>query len=146
MDVRRVQGQDLIKGVELQPRRRKRLRLAGFDYSQNGAYFVTVCAKGQRHLFGGIVDSRMSLSKSGEVVALCWNEIPDHFTDVVLDAFVVMPNHVHGILLFTGDAMAAHARPLRTVVGSFKWQLAIGLARVYGSGVIGNVSFAMRTS
>ncbi len=62
----------------------------------------------------------MKLNATGEEAGWCWNQIPTHFPGIVLDAFVVMPNHVHGILLFTADIGAGHARPLRTVVGSFK--------------------------
>ncbi|MGE5567426.1 MAG: transposase [Rhodospirillales bacterium] len=69
---------------------------------------------------GEIVEGEMRLSAEGELVVACWNAIPKHYPHVVLDAFVVMPNHIHGVLLFTEGGRAGHARPLHTVVGSFK--------------------------
>ena len=99
---------------------RKRLRLVGLDYSEPGAYFVTVCTANRQDLLGEIADGQTKLSSRGEVAKASWNGIPNHFPGVALDAFVIMPNHIHGILLFTHDVGAGHARPLPTVVGSFK--------------------------
>jgi REP element-mobilizing transposase RayT len=99
--------------------KRVQLRLPWFDYSSTGAYFVTVCTRNHQCSLGQIVDGAVRLSAIGEMVLSCWNAIPDHFPHVTLDAFVVMPNHVHGVLLFA-DQRAGHARPLQTVVGSFK--------------------------
>jgi putative transposase len=99
---------------------RHRLRLAGFDYSETGAYFVTICARNRQRLFGEIVEGQIRCSRSGSIVASCWDAIPRHFGHVALDAFVVMPNHVHGVLLFLEAVGAGHARPLQVVVGSFK--------------------------
>ena len=82
-----------------QPRRR-RLRLPEYDYAQAGAYFVTICTRGQACLFGKVNDGEMLLNVAGETVARCWDEIPRHFPHVELDAFVIMPNHVHGVLSF----------------------------------------------
>jgi REP element-mobilizing transposase RayT len=101
-------------------RLRQKLRLPGFDYSQPGAYFITICARSREYLFGEIVDGQMVLNKIAQAVRTCWNAIPDHFPHVTLDAFVVMPNHVHGILLFTEPVGAGHARRLQVVIGSFK--------------------------
>ncbi len=107
--------------------RRKLLRLPGFDYSQTGAYFVTVCTINRRCLFGEIVEGKLESSRSGKAVARCWNEIPNHFNGTALDGFVIMPNHVHGILLFPDGvgavacpARCGRARTLQSVVGSFK--------------------------
>jgi len=99
--------------------KRQHIRLAGCDYSRVGAYFVTLCAVDRKCLFGEIVADAMRLNQIGTVVASCWGEIPKHFPNVTLDEFVVMPNHLHGILLL-GDAVAGHARPLPVIVGSFK--------------------------
>ena len=73
-------------------------RLQGYDYSQCGAYFITICTKYRVHYFGKIVNKKMVLNKMGKIVNKYWYEIPDHFPSVVLDEFVVMPNHVHGII------------------------------------------------
>ncbi len=85
--------------------KRKQLRLPEYDYAQEGAYFVTVCTQDKKCLFGDVVDEAMVLNDAGEMVERCWQEIPVHFPHVALDCFVVMPNHVHGIV-FIGDASA----------------------------------------
>ena len=82
---------------------RKSPRLQGYDYRQPGAYFVTICTAGRVRIFGEVVEDRVRLTEAGEVAAACWRAIPSHHPHVALDAFVVMPNHVHGILLFVED-------------------------------------------
>lgn len=84
---------------------RRSIRLQGYDYARNGAYFVTVCAQGRECLFGEIVDGEMYLNDAGRMVAKWWMELPERFPDVVLDEYVVMPNHFHGILVFVGAAL-----------------------------------------
>ncbi len=80
-------------------------RLKGYDYSSDGAYFITICVKNRKHLFGEIVNGKMVLNDLGKITEKCWKEIPDHFPDVILDEFVIMPNHVHGVLfLFPKNA------------------------------------------
>jgi putative transposase len=83
---------------------RRSLRLKGYDYSQSGAYFVTLCTKDRIPLLGTIVDGEMRPSRVGEVSERLWREIPHHFSDVQLDEFVIMPNHVHGIVVLWGDS------------------------------------------
>lgn len=107
---------------------RKLLRIPGFDYSQSGAYFITICARDRRCLFADIAHGRVKLNHRGDKAAACWDDIPNHFAAVVLDAFVIMPNHVHGILLFTETVPG---RTLQTVVGSFK----SAVSRQIGEGV-----------
>jgi REP-associated tyrosine transposase len=82
---------------------RRSLRLRDYDYSLAGAYVVTICTHQRTSLFGWIVDSELWLGTRGEVVDACWREVPEHYPQVELDAFVVMPNHVHGIIVI-GDA------------------------------------------
>lgn len=77
---------------------RQTIRLRGFDYSQPGAYFLTFCTSERAYLFGGIRGKEMRLNDLGRVALECWNEIPVHFPFVDLDEFVIMPNHMHGIL------------------------------------------------
>ncbi|WP_192822358.1 transposase [Rufibacter sp. LB8] len=74
-------------------------RLQDWDYGWNAAYFVTLCTKNREHFFGEISDNRMHLSEIGILAKSFWNEIPVHFPFVEVDAFVVMPNHVHGIII-----------------------------------------------
>jgi putative transposase len=74
-------------------------RLQNWDYSWNAAYFVTTCTKNREHFFGEIVDGKMELSEFGVLAQKFWQEIPEHFPFVALGNFVIMPNHVHGILI-----------------------------------------------
>ncbi len=74
-------------------------RLKSWNYSWNGAYFVTICTQNRKPFFGEISDQKMIFSDIGKIVNRCWNEIPDHFPFVQLGEFIVMPNHVHGIVL-----------------------------------------------
>ena len=84
-------------------RHRRTIRLQGYDYSLAGMYFITLCTKDHKCLFGDIADGKMRLSEAGGVVEKCWNDIPSHFPHVALDGFVIMPNHIHGIV-----AVGAH--------------------------------------
>jgi len=78
---------------------RRSIRLRGYDYSQNGAYFVTICTQNRAFLFGEVVDGNMHLSDSGRVVQATWDGLPSHYAGVACDAFVVMPDHIHGIII-----------------------------------------------
>jgi REP element-mobilizing transposase RayT len=91
---------------------RRSIRLKGYDYAQAGAYFVTICAHDREFLFGEIVNGEMTLNKTGRLVEQCWNDIPAHFPQVELDEFVVMPNHVHGILSIIDAVGAKNLSPL----------------------------------
>jgi len=90
--------------------RRKVLRIPGYDYSQPGAYFVTICTNERKNLFGEIRNGIVGLNSLGCLAAQCWKDIPNHFNNVRLDEFVIMPNHLHGILFLsdrTGTACRA---------------------------------------
>jgi len=78
---------------------RRSIRLKDYDYSQPGAYFVTICAKGRECLFGHVIDGMMLPNDSGKIAVSCWHDLTTHYEYVGLDAFVVMPNHVHGIII-----------------------------------------------
>ena len=91
-----------------QPRAyRRSVRLQDYHYSQAGAYFITVCTQERRALFGEIVDGEMVLNDAGRAVEHTWLAIPQHFPQVELDAFVVMPNHLHGIVVISGSPVGA---------------------------------------
>jgi REP element-mobilizing transposase RayT len=78
---------------------RHSIRLQGYDYSQPGYYFVTVCIHDRKQrLFGDVVENRMVLNEYGKHVEHCWNEIPVHFPHAKIDECVIMPNHIHGII------------------------------------------------
>ena len=78
---------------------RRSIRLPGYDYSQPGAYFMTIVTQGRAALFGDVCNGAMQLSQMGQIAGKWWRLIPDHFPNVELGAFVVMPNHVHGIVI-----------------------------------------------
>jgi putative transposase len=118
---------------------RRSLRLKGYDYTQTGAYFVTIVTKDRECSFGEIANNEMQLNECGALTAKCWHEIPQHFKSVALGAWVVMPNHVHGVLVINANVGggipvgARHASPLPVsprpgpqrqsigaIVGSFK--------------------------
>ncbi len=77
---------------------RQSIRLKGYDYSQAGLYFVTLCLYGRACLFGHIENAEMILNDSGRAAQQCWMDIPNHYPNVVLHEYIIMPNHVHGIL------------------------------------------------
>ena len=93
---------------------RRSIRLKGYDYSQAGAYFVTVCTHRRACLFGEIVGDAMRPNACGTIVMQAWDVLPTHYPHVALDAFVVMPNHVHGIVLFADDTLGAGLKPAPT--------------------------------
>lgn len=88
---------------------RHSMRLKGYDYSQPGAYFMTIVTQGRACLFGDIVNGEMRLNEYGKIVESTWHDLVNHVAGIVLDAFVVMPNHVHGIVIITSapDAVGA---------------------------------------
>jgi putative transposase len=77
---------------------RRSTRLNGWDYTSPGAYFVTLCVHERVQLFGKIVDGKMRLNELGQYVQEYWCEIPAHFAHAQLDEYVIMPNHLHGII------------------------------------------------
>jgi REP element-mobilizing transposase RayT len=91
---------------------RRSIRLKGYDYAQAGAYFVTIVTHGRECLFGDVVDGQMQLNNAGRFAEQCWLDIPHHFLHVELDAFVVMPNHVHGIIVIPDFVGAKNFSPL----------------------------------
>ncbi|MCM0588870.1 MAG: transposase [Gloeotrichia echinulata DVL01] len=86
-----------------QKHHRRSIRLKGYDYTQTGAYFITICTKKRQCLFGNVVQGEMQLNSLGYIAFNCWQTIPDHFPHIELDTFVVMPNHIHGILIITDN-------------------------------------------
>jgi len=84
-------------------RDRKLNRLEGFDYSVEGYYFVTICTKNKIKWFGEIKNSEMVLNQYGKVVAECLRDLPNHYSNIQLDAFIIMPNHLHCIIIIKND-------------------------------------------
>ncbi|HLD61196.1 MAG TPA: transposase [Patescibacteria group bacterium] len=86
---------------------RRSIRLPGADYSVPGFYFVTICTKNREHLFGKIIDGEMMLNDFGKIIHNEWARTSELRPNVIIDEFVVMPNHFHGIILIT-DQMVRH--------------------------------------
>ena len=97
---------------------RHSLRLSGYDYTQPGAYFLTINAHKKEHLFGRVFDGVVQLSPVGEIAQEQWLKIPGHFANVVLDEFVIMPNHLrrNGILVIT-EGQGGHCKGKATRTG-----------------------------
>jgi REP element-mobilizing transposase RayT len=96
---------------EPQKHHRRSIRLQGYDYSQAGAYFVTIVTVGRECLFGEIVDGEIVLNEWGKIVQKWWDDIPNHFPDVETGAFIIMPNHVHGIIIIIEPIIGRGAVP-----------------------------------
>ena len=84
--------------IHTSDRSRLSLRLIGYDYGQPGAYFVTVCTQGRECLFGDVADGEMQPNDAGRMVTKWWLELARKFPSVSVEYYVVMPNHVHGII------------------------------------------------
>ncbi len=99
---------------------RRSIRLKGYDYSQAGAYFITIVTKDRACLFGNVVDGKMRLNDAGRMIQSVWCEIPAFYSGVDVDEFVVMPNHIHGIVVLVGAA--PRGRPGYPVAGDVTGQ------------------------
>ncbi|PZV17051.1 MAG: transposase [Pseudanabaena sp.] len=97
---------------------RRSIRLQGYDYSQSGAYFVTICTFQRQHLFGEVNDEKMQLNVNGQIVSAIWQQIPRHFPTVELDEFILMPDHLHGIIVISEQAEQSIS--LATIIQNFK--------------------------
>lgn len=82
---------------------RRSIRLKGYDYTQMGAYFVTICAQNRECLFGDVVDGEMRLNDAEGIVAESWQWLATQHDYVELDAWIIMPNHLHGIIVITDN-------------------------------------------
>ena len=80
-------------------KKRRSVRLRGYDYAFRGFFFITICTHDKQPSLADIIDYQPQLSKIGQVVAECWKQIPEHFPRVRLDEWIVMPNHLHGIIV-----------------------------------------------
>ncbi len=98
---------------------RKNLRLKGWHYT-SGSYFVTCNTQANRALFGAVVNGRMVLSEAGKIAEACWREIPAHFPIARIDAFVIMPTHVHGVVQLMQGSAIADPYTLGDVIGAYK--------------------------
>ncbi len=93
---------------------RRSIRLKGYDYSQPGAYFITICTYQNHSLFGKIVDGKVQLNDLGRVVQFTWDDLVNHVENIELGPFVIMPNHIHGIIQIIEPNVGAGSEPART--------------------------------
>ena len=85
-------------------------RAQGWEYGRNGAYFVTICTKDRGWIFGCVENGKMNLSEAGRITNTCWLNIPDRFLYVRLGKHVIMPNHMHGIVIIRKPGLPAGER------------------------------------
>ncbi|MBC8076403.1 MAG: transposase [Chloroflexales bacterium] len=99
---------------------RRSIRLPGYDYAQPGAYYVTLCVHDRSCIFGTVDNGALVPSELGHLVLYSWRQLPHHFRHIALDAYVLMPNHLHGVVVFQspGAATGGGANPHGTAPGS----------------------------
>jgi putative transposase len=95
---------------------RHSIRLREYDYSTAGAYFVTVCTQEKERLFGEVIDGEMRLNDAGRMVERIWRELSERFPLVILDEFVIMPNHFHGIIFLSDRRGEPCVRPNEYII------------------------------
>ena len=92
---------------------RKSIRLKDYDYSREGAYFITICTYNRKCVLGNVINGKMTLNQFGNIVLECWNSLTGRYTNIELDKFLVMPNHVHGIIKIIDNVGTIHELPLQ---------------------------------
>ncbi len=133
-----------IKQQEQEFMKRKRNRLKNYNYSESGYYFVTICSKNKKNIFGGYnnyivgtglapvrYNNNTKLSTLGQIIDKQWNDIPNQYDDIELDKYMIMPNHIHGILIInkrTG-ASPVPTGSLSNIIRSFKSKTSIEYLR-----------------
>jgi REP element-mobilizing transposase RayT len=101
-------------------KQRKQNRLSGYNYSKSGLYFITICAKEHERIFSEITDGVIKLTDLGEVIESEILNIPEYYKTIDIDCFVIMPNHIHAILVFTNDQILEKTPKLSTVINQLK--------------------------
>jgi putative transposase len=96
-------------------RKRRSIRLQEYDYSQAGAYYIIVCTRDRESLFGNVLDGQMHLNDAGQIIQAAWNGLPQFYEGIELDVFIIMPNHVHGVIVLRAGVGAIHESPLQSI-------------------------------
>lgn len=96
-------------------------RLSGYDYVTPGWYFITICTQKRTRMFGAVRNGKMITNSYGEIVRTCWTDLPNHYHNIQLDEFIIMPDHIHGIIQITPAALSS-SKPysLSEIVRGFK--------------------------
>ncbi|NER26054.1 MAG: transposase [Symploca sp. SIO1C2] len=121
----------------------KSTRLPNRDYGANGWYFVTICTRNQNSFFGEVIEGQIKLSAIGKIAQQFWAEIPDHFEDVYIDAYVIMPNHIHGIVII--DKSNSPSRDVACNVSTISYEDDVYRARSQMSPKAGSLSVIIRS-
>ena len=87
-------------------------RLKKYDYSKEGFYFVTICTKNRENFFGHIENQTVILNEYGNIIKMCWFDLPNHYQNCILNEFIIMPNHIHGIIVI--DNVGTGLKPVLT--------------------------------
>ncbi|WP_373499279.1 transposase [Desulfococcus sp.] len=126
---------------------RRSIRLQGYDYSQAGAYFITICTHIRECLFGEIKDREMQTNDAGKMVHTVWNDIPFRFDGLELDIFIVMPSHIHGIIVLPWRRGESCIRPSPTTDHSTDHKEGDHKDRPYGTlpGTVGRIVQAFKS-
>jgi len=120
-----------------QKHHRRSIRIKEYDYAQPGGYFVTIVTYQRNCIFGNIVNEEIQLNAFGKIADECWRAIPDHFPNVELGAYIVMPNHVHGIIVINDRADASASARRGTIYRAPTEQ--------FGKPIIGSIPTIIRT-
>ncbi|MCC6475851.1 transposase [bacterium] len=113
---------------------RKSTRWKGFDYGQRGAYFVTMCVEGRRAILSEVFEKQVRLLPAGKIVCKAWKAMPEYYPELQIDEFVVMPDHVHGILWLDNRAGLGPApTTLSSAVRRFKSLTANRINKLQGT-------------
>lgn len=118
---------------DTQPHHRRSIRLKGYDYSQAGAYYVTILTYQRDRFLGEIVNHEMHLNLFGKIVLQTWNNLPRHYPHLKLGAFVIMPDHVHGILILDDNPQCTERHGIPEIVRALKTFSARRINRLCGS-------------
>jgi putative transposase len=97
---------------------RQSIRLKGYDYSTSGAYFITICTHEREHLFGDIVNETMQFNTCADIARSHWNQLAQYHQNVIMDESIVMPNHLHGIIIL--ESSIDNTKSISEIIRGFK--------------------------
>jgi putative transposase len=126
-------------------KKRKLIRLKKYNYNQPNAYYVTMCVNNRRCLFGDVYNKKMILNRYGAIIDKCWNEIPDHFSHVQLDKHIVIPNHIHGIIIIGKRVDSLSGEYIETLRRGTACRAPTNPIEYFGKPVPGSLSTIMRS-
>jgi putative transposase len=97
---------------------RQSIRLNGYDYSTSGAYFITICTHEREHLFGDIANEKMEFNTCGDIARSHWQQLSQHHPNIIMDESILMPNHLHGILIL--ESSIDYKKSISEIIRGFK--------------------------